>query len=184
MPNKRRFEMAKNKVVAVSELTENQKKAVSTIVADGGKAEVTKCQYCGKILIRDISIEQEAGDYCSHLREEGKDTAFLMAHRATMTATEAPEGFIKVAQLHKICERNNVPVARMVKAIGGDRKLVSPIDPRFTPIYVGNARWVDPFCSTKEGLAMIMGITSPKATKAPKKVVASLSADVAEALAK
>jgi len=81
----------KNKIVGLDELTEGQLKKVKDIRQSGGEAEVTKCRFCGKILIRDKSIEQEAGDYCEHLHEElGYTTESLMAHRNTMSATTVP----------------------------------------------------------------------------------------------
>jgi hypothetical protein len=83
-----------------------------------------------------------------------------------MTATVAPEGYIKVADLHRICEKHSIPVARMVKAIGGDRSLKAPLDPRFTPIYVGATRYVSGWCATKEGLDMLKGEKKTKDEKA------------------
>ena len=164
----------KNEVVTnLAELTENQRAKVVEIKQAGGQAEVTKCRFCGKILIRDKSVEQEAGDYCEHLREDlGYTTETLMAHRATMSAPTVPEGWIKVSDLHKICETNGIPVNRMVTAIGRDRGLSAPIDPRFKPLYVNGKRYLDPWCATKEGLAMIAGVRPTKDQKAQAEVKA------------
>ena len=155
----------KNEIVTdLLNLSDTQRQRVRDIKAEGGKAEVTKCRFCGKFLVRDISVEQEAGDLCEKLHEQ-YSTESLMAHRATMSATAAPQGYIKVADLHKICVRADIPVNRMVNAIGRDRGLSPAIDPRFTPIYVGNCRWVDAFCATKAGLAMIAGSKPTKQQK-------------------
>jgi hypothetical protein len=159
--------MSKNKVVTdLSALTEAQAKQVKEIKAVGGDVEVTKCHRCGKLLIRDKSIEQEAGDLCAHLDAEGITPEALMAHRATMSATVPPEGYIKVADLHKICVKHGIPVARMVKAIGGDRSRGPILEPRFTPVYVGQTRWLDPWCSSKEALDLLKNIRPTKADKA------------------
>jgi hypothetical protein len=162
----------KNEVVTnLDVLSESQQAKVVEIKQAGGQAEVTKCRFCGKYLIRDKSVEQEAGDYCEHLREDlGYTTETLMAHRATMSAPTAPEGYIKVADLHKICEAAGIPVNRMVNAIGRDRGLSAPIDPRFRPVYVKGTRWVDGWCATKEGLAMIAGVRPTKDQKAQAEV--------------
>lgn len=161
-----------NEVVTdLSQLSESQLQKVTEIKQAGGTAEVTKCQYCGKYLIRDKSIEQEAGDLCASLHENYTSEE-LMAHRGTMSAPEAPAGYIKVADLHKICEANGIPVNRMVNAIGRDRGLTPPIDPRFRPVYVKNVRYVDGWAATKEGLAMIAGTKPTKDQKAKAEVAA------------
>lgn len=160
----------KNQIVTnLDELTESQTKKVQEIKAQGGVAEVTKCRFCGKILIRDKSIEQEAGDLCERLHEKYSSEE-LMAHRGTMSGTVVPEGWIKVSDLHKICEANGIPVNRMVNAIGRDRGLSEPIDPRFRPLYVGRNRWLDPWCASKEGLAMIRGTNPTKDEKAQAEI--------------
>lgn len=156
---------SKNEVITdLSQLTEAQLQKVQEIKQAGGQAEVTRCRFCGKTLVRDKSIDQEAGDLCEHLHERFTPEE-LMAHRGTMSAPTAPEGYIKVAQLHQICEANGIPVNRMVTAIGRDRSLEPPIDPRFRPVYVKGVRWVDPWCASKEGLAMIAGTRPTKEQK-------------------
>jgi len=165
------------KVTNLDELTPSQQEKVRDIKASGGQAEVTKCRFCGKILVRDASIEQEAGDLCEKLHQSMTNED-LMAHRGTMTATAVPEGYIKVADLHKICEANGIPVNRMVNAIGRDRALKSAIDPRFAPVYVGRTRYVSGFCATKDGLAMIRGIKPTKDEQAKAEV-----AELADAVA-
>lgn len=134
-------------------LTESQADKIAEIKAAGHDVIITKCLRCGKTLIKDTSIENEQGDYCNHLFNElGYTTEALAAHRAAMSSTEVPEDWVKVAALHKICVREGIPVASMVKAMGGDRALGTPLNEMWVPLYVGNARWLDPFCATPEGL--------------------------------
>ena len=147
------------------DLTEAQKKEVAKIQAEGGEVLIYKCHRCGKTLVRDKSIEVEAGDLCAHYDAQGITPADLLEHRKSMTVAELPEGMIKVSDLHKICEREGIPVNRMVEAIGRDRALKKAIDPRFQPVYHKNARWVSNFCATKEGLAMIRGTQKTKQEK-------------------
>jgi hypothetical protein len=162
----KRIVQSKNAVVTdLSLLSEAQEKQAQDIRAAGGEVEVTKCHRCGKILVRDKSIEAEAGDLCAHFDASGITPEYLMQHRATMTVTTLPEGMIKVAELHKICEREGIPVNRMVNAIGKDRGLSDPIDPRLKPVYFGNARYVSAWSSTKEGLAVIRGVQPTKQQK-------------------
>lgn len=155
--------------VGMQNLTEEQQKKVREIQAEGGKAEVVKCIYCGKILIRDASIEQESGDLCHQLRQRYSEED-LRNQRQALSGTEVPEGWIKVAALHKICVREGIPVARMVKAIGGDRGLGEYLDPRFKPLYVGNCRWLDPWCASKEALDLLRGGRQTKDEKARAEV--------------
>jgi hypothetical protein len=116
-------------------------------------------------LVRDKSIEQEAGDLCAHYDEMGITQEALMEHRKKMSATVAPEGYIKVADLHKICVKQGIPVARMVKAIGGDRSMKPVLEPRFRPVYVGQTRYVSGWCASKEALDMLRGDKPTKAQK-------------------
>lgn len=168
----------KNAIVTnLDELTEAQTKKVREIKAQGGEAEVTKCRFCGKILIRDKSIEQEAGDLCEKLHEQFTNEQ-LMEHRGTMTATAVPEGWIKVSELHKICEREGIPVNRMVNAFGRDRGLGAPLHPKFRVLYVGRARYLDPWCASKEGLDFLRGIRPTKQDKIEAEI-----AELADAVA-
>jgi hypothetical protein len=160
----------KNEIITdLTKLSDAQKEQVKTIRKEGGEVEVTKCRFCGKFLIRDKSVEQEAGDLCEKLHETYTNEA-LMAHRATLTVAKPPEGWIKVAELHKICEANDIPVNRMVVAIGRDRGLSDPIVERLRPVYVGNARWVDGWAATVEGLATIRGAKLTKSEKAQAEI--------------
>jgi len=62
------------------------------------------------------------------------------------------------------CKKASVPISKMLAMMGWDRGLAEPVDPRFAPKYVGNARYVDGFCGTKEGLKMIAACTRKKPT--------------------
>jgi hypothetical protein len=146
---------------------------VAAIKKAGGKAEVVKCLDCGKTLVRDVCVEREEGDLCAHYREkygEGMKEHFA-AVKATISATEVPLNWIKVAALHKICERNGIPVSRMVNAFGKDRGLSEPLHPKFKPLYVGNARWLDPWCASKEGLDFLRNMGPVSNTAKPIKAV-------------
>jgi hypothetical protein len=167
--------MAKNTKVNLSEvlgeLSEAQAEKVQSIQQSGGQVEVTKCVHCGKLLVRDISVEREEGDYCSHLFDElGHTKESLAQHRASMSASVVPDGYVKVASLHKILVREGIPVSHMVRAMGGDRGLLPAARPELVPIYVGNARWLNPWCASKEGLSYLRdyGTGSGKAPGATK----------------
>lgn len=143
-----------------------------------------KCQYCGKFISNDDSIEHEAGGYCHSLREQGWDSVRLTEHRASMTVSEVPttkagEPWIKVAALDRKLKKMGVPISRMVRAMGGDRSIDPPLHPKFKPVYVGRARYLDPWCASAEGIEFLKGLansspptenTTPKATKTTKKV--------------
>jgi len=121
-----------------------------------------KCQYCGKWITKDDNIEQESGDYCRHLRENGLDTPELMGIRRDKTVTEVPSDefgeFMKTANLHRVCVKNEIPVSAMVRAFGGDRGLSQPLHPKFQYVYVGRARYVSSWCGTAEGLNFLRSV--------------------------
>lgn len=159
-------------VLSKTQATLAQAKKIAKIQQEGGAAELVKCLRCGKILVRDTSVEREEGDLCSHLYDElGHTVESLRAVRAAATVAAVPEKMIKIAALHRICVSKGIPVSRMVTAIGGDRGLNAPADKRLKPIYVGNARYVSDWAATPEGLALISSIggrtgTKPTSTKA------------------
>lgn len=150
---------------------------IQTIVKVNG-VEKYKCQHCGKWITREEAVEEEQGDYCKHLREDlGYTTMTLAEHRRKMTVDSVPDGWVKVASLHNICERENVPVSAMVRAFGGDRCLLPPLHPKFQIVYCGNARWLDPWCASKEGLDFLRSLK----LAAPKKVEDALAETLATA---
>ena len=129
-----------------------------------------KCKHCGKYISREEDQENESGSYCRHLRDEGWDDQALKEHRLKWTVTEIPLAeedygtikkgtpYIKVAALDKMCKRLGIPVARMVRAMGGDRSLEGPLHKKFQPYYVGRARYVHPWCMSEEGLDYLRGL--------------------------
>lgn len=143
------------------------------------------CQVCGKVLTREQAQENEMGAYCEHLLEEGWDARTLAEHRLSMSAGDVPttedgQPYIKVAALHKLLVKKGIPVSRMVRAFGGDRALDPPLHPKFRVVYVGNARWLDPWCATEAGLNFLRGMTGRasngrKTDKATKEIEAALS---------
>lgn len=160
-------------VLSKTMATKAQAKKIAKIQQEGGAAELVKCLHCGKVLVRDTSIEREEGDLCSHLYQElGHTAESLREIRAKATVAAVPEKMIKIAALHRICVSKGIPVSRMVVAIGGDRGLNAPADKRLKPIYVGNARYVSDWAATAEGLALIASIGGRTTKAAPTKAVA------------
>ena len=66
----------------------------------------------------------------------------------TLEEAEAALGYrlIRVAELHKACDRWGVKVNRMVKALGGDRGLGEPRSAEWKPVLVGRSRHVAMSC--------------------------------------
>lgn len=126
-----------------------------------------KCQFCGKWLIAEESIDMDSGHYCHELREQGLDDVALAELRANRTVEEVPivtkgtfkgKSWIKTAALHKICTSKSIPVARMVRAMGGDRGIKPPLRDEYNFVYCGKARWVHPWCASDEGLSWLRGL--------------------------
>ena len=127
--------------------------------------EKYKCQYCGKWVTTETSIENEAGHYCEQLRERGLDTLTLAEIKASKTVAELEGGeqaWVKTAVLHRLCNKHDIPVSRMVKAFGGDRGIESVARPEFQFVYCGRARYVRAWCATKEGLDFLKGYNPRK----------------------
>ena len=127
---------------------------------DVNGTEKYKCQYCGKWITADTSIEHEAGSYCDNLRERGMDSMTLAEIKASKTVAELEGGeseWVKTAVLHKLCNKHDIPVSRMVKAFGNDRGIDPVARPEFTFVYCGRARYVRAWCATAEGLAFLKG---------------------------
>ena len=154
------------------------------VMEDGTKRY--KCRYCGKFIKGETWEDAMAGDYCHQLREErGFDDASLAEHRKSMSADEVPTSkdgreYIKVAVLGNICRREGIPVSRLVKAFGGDRSIDGAMHDKFTPWYVGRARYVHPDCAEEWGLNFMRNMTggrsnSKSGTAEQKEVEAALS---------
>lgn len=142
------------------------------IAEDGTKSY--RCRYCGKFIKAESWDEAMAGDYCHQLREKrGFTNESLAEHRQSMSADDVPESedgrpYVKVAVLHKICVREGIPVSRMVKAFGGDRSIDGALHEKFTPVYVGRARYLHPDCADEWGLNFMRGLTGGRSNSKPK----------------
>lgn len=121
----------------------------------------TVCKVCGKHLTREASAANEMGHRCERLLEAGWDAESLSKHYAKVTVTEVPDGYIKLAELHKKVKaaQHKVPgltISKMVKAIGRDRGLEAPSHPIATPVYdTRKHRWVNGWLATAAGLKAI-----------------------------
>lgn len=127
-----------------------------------GKTQI-RCGSCGKWLFKDAAQRRGEGDLCNCLRSTmGYSDASLAEHKAQFTKPEVPEGWIKIAVLHTLCNKHRIPVSKMLACIGWDRGLYPPVEPRFQPYYIGNARYVDGWCGSAEGLKAIEACTRKK----------------------
>jgi hypothetical protein len=141
-------------------MAKNSTTQTSTSSTQGNNMPATpaKCVYCGKTLTKNASVTATCGAKCAKLASN-YTPAQLVAHYATVTGT-VPQGYITVASLHKTIVANKakypgISVAKMVKAIGGDRALQTPAHPVCTPVYNGNCRWVNGWLQTPAGLNAI-----------------------------
>ena len=135
-----------------------------------------KCQHCGKWILREEAVAEEQGDYCKHIREDlGYTTLTLAEHRKSMTVVDPPTGWIKVASMGKICEREGIPVSTLVRAFGNDRSLNPPLHPKFQVVYCGNSRWLDPWCATPDGLNFLRSLKLGGSKKVDDALVETLA---------
>lgn len=121
------------------------------------------CQFCGKPITSENALEHEAGGRCQSLREQGWDSQKLREHRASMSAEDVPQTedgrpYVKVAVLHKRLVKEGIPVARMVRAMGGDRAVGEILHEKFEPVYVGRARYLHPDCMTEWGFNFLRNL--------------------------
>ena len=133
--------------------------------ATQGKATQGKayCTVCGKPL----TGNKTCGALCAKRQANGQTNVSIAQRKQALSANVPPVGYIKVAQLHVICANNFVPIARMVKCIGGDRAMYPVAHAICTPVYVNNTRWVNGWLGTKAGLqAMLTGNFSTAPTTA------------------
>lgn len=137
-----------------------------------------KCKVCGKWMTRPDSVEAEEGHLCLKLDAAGVDRK---AEHSARVGTEFA-GMVRTADLHKVCKILGIPVARMVKAFGGDRGINPPSDARFTFKYgARNARFVSEWAATTEGLTKIAGRNVP-ANEAVRAVTSIMGKEVAQKL--
>lgn len=116
------------------------------------KYEGPACSVCGKPLTDPESVKAGIGPLC---RAKGWTKEKVAERMALLKRDTVPEGWVKVADVDKALRLKGIPVARMVRAIGGDRGMEDPIRPEFQVIYVGRARWLSPFILTPEGLNIL-----------------------------
>lgn len=126
------------------------------------------CSVCGKPLTDPESVKQGIGPQC---RANGWTQEAVTARLGELTRTEVPEGWIKLADVHRALVVAQIPVARMVRAVGGDRGMKPALSPMYSPIYVGRTRYLPPESISPEGFAFLQSLTPaprPKKEKPPK----------------
>lgn len=79
----------------------------------------------------------------------------IEARRVELTVEEVPPGFVKVAEVGTWCKEMNFPVARLVRAFGGDRGMGEPVTPLFQIVYVGRTRYISDKVMTDPGIAIL-----------------------------
>lgn len=126
--------------------------AVKEPKAKKPKYEGPACSVCGKPLTDPESIKAGIGPLC---RLKGWTKEKVAEKMATLKKDAIPEGWLKLADVDKRLRVEGIPVARMVRAIGGDRAMEDPISPEFQVVYVGRARYISPFILTPEGLNIL-----------------------------
>ena len=131
-------------------------------------ATATVCGYCGKHISRHASVANGAGSKCVTLAANYTPAA-LQAHYASVTGN-VPAGYIPLATLDKAVKAHKatipgLTIAKMVKAIGGDRALQPPVNPICKPVYNGRQRDVNGWLNTPAGFQTI---ATGNYSKAPK----------------
>lgn len=131
------------------------------------------CPVCGKKLVKGTTIKAGMGKRCAHIQQT-LPPAKQAAHYKSVTVAQTPNGFIKVAQLHKtiVANKHKYPgltVSKMVKAIGTDRAVNAPTNPIAQPYYLPNRhRVVNGWLATPAGLQAIATGQWDKAPTPPK----------------
>lgn len=125
-----------------------------------GKSQY-KCDRCGKWLNSEESIAAEEGHYCEQLyaKYTPEDLQAIRKARTRQTVpTTDGVAWVKTKLVHKACDKHGIPVSRLVRAFGGDRGTLPVLDARFEFVYVGKARYVDPWCLSKDGLTFLKNV--------------------------
>lgn len=134
------------------------------------KKEGPVCLVCNKPLTDPESIALGVGPLC---RAKGWTKEAVAAKMAELKQEKVPEGWIKLAEVANLCRAEDIPVSRLVRAIGGDRAMEDPIDPIFQVIYVGRSRYLSPEAVGEKGLAIMrdkhLGVPQPVKEPKPKK---------------
>ena len=133
------------------------------------------CSVCGKPLTDPKSVETGIGPLC---RAKGWTKETVAAKMALLIRKEVPAGWVKLADVSKMCEASTVPVARLVRAVGGDRGMEMPANEKWQVVYVGRTRYLDPFCITPEAMVFLGDKLLGKPAKAKKVAEPKVPADV------
>ena len=116
------------------------------------KYEGPACSVCGKPLTDPVSIKAGIGPLC---RAKGWTKEKVAERMAVLKKDAVPEGWLKLSDLDKKLRLAGIPVARMVRAIGGDRGMDEPVSDEWQVVYVGRARYLSPFCFSEAGLNVL-----------------------------
>ena len=116
------------------------------------KYEGPACSVCGKPLSDPESVKAGIGPLC---RAKGWTKEMWQAKMAELKSDTVPEGFVKLSEVADLCRKENTPVSRLVRAVGGDRGMEEPAHPKFKVMYVGRARYLDPWVTSEEGLNLM-----------------------------
>ena len=132
------------------------------------QAQPIVCNICGKPLKRQGSINVGHGKRCQFVAQLGNGV------RNKLWVASVPNGYIKVAQLHKIIVQNKakypgISVSKMVKCMGTDKGCLPPHNPIAQPYYLitNSHRYVHPWLATPQGLQAIQTGNWQQAPKAP-----------------
>jgi hypothetical protein len=118
------------------------------------------------------TVKAGQGSRCAHIAQV-LPPAKMQAHYQKISVPATPQGYIKVAQLHKtiLAKKHSVPgltISKMVKAIGSDRAASPPANPIAQPYYLPNRhRVVNGWLATPQGLQAIASGQWDKAPKPP-----------------
>lgn len=162
----------------------SEQEAVPEKKAKEPKYEGPSCSVCGKPLTDPESVKLGIGPLC---RAKSWTKEAVTAKMAELKRTEIPAGWVKLADVDKKCRLEGIPVARLVRAVGGDRGM-DPAIKGFEVVYVGRARYLSPFVLTEEGLNILrdkyLGQPKPEPKPRAKKEKAEGEAKPAKKAAK
>ena len=116
------------------------------------------------------TVQKEAEKKVINRRKYRKDEwtdEMVAARKAELTVTEVPAGYVKISELGKMCNINNIPISLLVKATGGDRGMDEPLDPLFQIVYVGRTRYVKPETMTA-GIELLQSEGFGKTPRKPR----------------
>jgi hypothetical protein len=131
----RAAESKKPKNLSKPDKPETQRSAVS----DG----TAVCSLCGKTLTRGTSIENGMGPDCAAKIKLLPAGTTMEDHYEKLTATEVPEGYIKLRDAYKKLKEKGISAYRLTQAIGGDRMLRKPLNSHFKVVFVNHVRYIN-----------------------------------------